>query len=251
MSEQSYVAKFVHEKLPILSAFHDVLPVWRHLVFRTAAFFDVVRATPNLSIKNAIVFCLSSATLMTAALVSADKISEVLVELISDKKDYKPLTISAEIIFEVLLVVYILVVGAISTIVTFIPSRILSREVRLKKVFVGTLYMSTFLLTINAFLAVILMVWLLFSQYQVSYSEVFTPVFVHDNPQEPYPLHIWKITWLMWAYFAAPTFSLTAAAHMTGVPARRLYIFTLIILICAVLGVILICFLAYLLFGAS
>jgi len=78
MPEESYVAKFVREQLPVLRAIGDVLPVWRHLILRTEAFFRIVRTTPDLSLKNAVVFCLSSATLITASLVSLDKLTEAI-----------------------------------------------------------------------------------------------------------------------------------------------------------------------------
>ena len=95
MADEGYLAEFVRDKLPVLKAFGPVLPVWRHLIFRPETFFETVRTIPHLSAKNAIVFSLSSATLITAALVSADEVFELVAEYVLETP-YKPLNLLQE-----------------------------------------------------------------------------------------------------------------------------------------------------------
>jgi len=251
MPEHNYVTKFVREQLLVLNAIGDVLPVWRHLILRTETFFRIVRSTPNLSLKNAVVFCLSSATLITASLVSLDKLIEAISNHFYKNQHYEHLDILSEALIEAGVFGYFILLGAISALATFIPARIISQEVSFRRLLIGNLYMSTFLQSINAILILLLMLILMFSKYRVSFIEVDEAKVPFGEPElkEGYALWTWiGISWL-WSKIAAPTLSLTAAASMTGISGKRLFAISILLLIGGLASVLLISFIVHMILG--
>ncbi|WP_210246552.1 hypothetical protein, partial [Methylobacterium sp. WL12] len=79
MIDAAYVGKYIQEKLPFLKALLKLFPIWKNLVANPAAFFSEINHSGIQSLKNAVVFCFSSATLLTGLIISLDFILEIVI----------------------------------------------------------------------------------------------------------------------------------------------------------------------------
>lgn len=253
MPDSSYISKFVREQIPLLAALSEVLPVWRHLVFRPHLFFDILRSSPNLSVKNSITFCFSSAVLLITILVSWDKIAKLIAKYIFNISNYEELDFLIIAAIAITAFAYLLVVALGSAVLNYVPARFWSKEVSFRKMLVGSIYISSFIQTISAILFLFLLGILMFSEYQVSYFGIGERRMPFGLPKlkENYLIVLWKgIAWL-WFNIAAPVLSLTALASMTGLSAKRLLLTSLAMFVLIAIFVILLSFLIFKLFSKT
>jgi hypothetical protein len=221
MPEPSYVAKYVRDQLPVLKVIGDLLPIWRHLMLRPITFFAVLRDSNNLSIRNSITFCISSATFQTALLISIDNVSKIIVKYFLYREDYKDIDVLTSVFINGSIFLTLIGGAAIATFTTYIPAIIIKRDVSFRRVLVGAIYINTFISTISFCIVTLAYAQLTVEEFKGGYGGItgLREFIVDINIRIAYwdKMPTWSRMYISWSWLVFFFIYTKIASVMTGI----------------------------------
>lgn len=146
---QPFVAKFLKDNLSAVEAIRTVLPVWKHLVLHPRLFFAELADTPRLSLKNAVSFALSSATLLTATVLAISAVLNVYFYFFKPGSSSRALPAPVLALVEVGFFAFFFLGATGTASVVYLSALCTLQRCSFKRLFVASLYFGAFLNTVS------------------------------------------------------------------------------------------------------
>jgi hypothetical protein len=168
-------------------------------------FFGEIAKSDRLSTKNAMSFCLASATVIAAAIVSIYSVAVIIVKLTEPTLELQEVGLTTWAIIELSVFGVIILYTFGSVLVTYLSALRVIRIVPLKRIIIASLYMTTFLLTITCGLVI----------------GVIITVLVASDEDSTLIEYVWTPIIYVWRNIIAPVMSTTAYVYVTGISAAK------------------------------
>lgn len=221
----AFTMKFLNENLPFVSALKKVFPVWKHLVFHYAAFTSEISKANKLSFKNAALFAVASAILLTSIVFMIDQFLQIYLKFfVKAAASYTEFTKFNLVLFE-LGFTLLLFFGSFGTAsAVYISSLLVIRRTSFKRLFISSLYVGTFLNTIHfAMLLVFLGLVVILGTHQKITSMFNTEELSMYLQLDLHPVvKAWRLVVQVWNSLVIPVVTVYTHMRITGLSLPRI-----------------------------
>jgi len=227
---ESYVAKFISDKMPIIGAIKTIVPIWRFQIFYPRMFFDEIANSDRLSTQNALAFCLGSATAIVAAVVSIYSAIVIIVKLTGQKSELEEIGVATWGFLEVVAFIYILLGAIPGAVFSYFSSLCVLKFVSFKRMLITSLYITASLLTVGFCLdfvgAIIILSTSKIPLRFFAKTELFSRIFFIDisryDIKDISPLGVWRMVAQVWYLFVSPAISASVTAYVARISGENL-----------------------------